>query len=590
MNSLLKTLLIMLAIPLIGTVVSSAILADINADAAAEGLPSVAAICSIRHEIDDAELSSACDEIDNITLLRSVSIWAAAIGLALPLFGFLAARFAGTQRERLVAIFRPLVIGILVTLSLLVIVHGAILVYAIYVGESYALGRIHAMIIGAIGLGSIIGAYGLIASLLRFAKPLQMTVIGKRLDLAEHSDLHEFLNKVASKLGAKVPTNVVLGLQPTFFATNAAVTVPESSAAVSGETLYLSAPLMRLLSARELASVVGHELGHFSGADTRYSLKFAPVYAGLGQGIHSLAGDEDSGLQVLARLPAAFVLSYIYDVFSTNERAIARDRELQADKAGAAAGSPMDLASALLKVSVFPELWRLLESRNLERLSEGKVSRNLAKLFRDTARFDVDPNKVGQLLASAMEQRIAHPTDSHPPVGERLTALGVNPGAAAADIVDVPVESAMDQFASLAQVEEALTMLHQQMMVGSGAVRIPEAQADTSFERAIYSLAASVILADGHVAAEEVRTAEAIGQRLLKTFDADEFREVCAHPDDIPDPIELASHLRGQLDADGREMLGKFLSAIAASESRSSGNEDHLVSTITAALSFTVER
>ncbi|MFD2022059.1 M48 family metalloprotease [Pseudocitrobacter faecalis] len=50
----------------------------------------------------------------------------------------------------------------------------------------------------------------------------------------------------------------------------------EKGERLTGNTLYLPLTYLSLLNEAEIAAVVGHELGHFTGEDTQYSLRFAP--------------------------------------------------------------------------------------------------------------------------------------------------------------------------------------------------------------------------------------------------------------------------------------------------------------------------
>lgn len=58
---------------------------------------------------------------------------------------------------------------------------------------------------------------------------------------------------------------------------------------------------MALLDDAEAAAVIGHELGHFTGEDTQYSLRFVPLYAGMQNSLEQMASSSQgiSGLTAL---------------------------------------------------------------------------------------------------------------------------------------------------------------------------------------------------------------------------------------------------------------------------------------------------
>ena len=118
---------------------------------------------------------------------------------------------------------------------------------------------------------------------------------------------------------------------------------------------------MKLFSKQQLAAVIGHELGHFSGKDTAYSMKFAPVYSGLTSSINTL----DEGDSIVA-VPAIAMLSAMLDIFSRNVSKISRSREFEADKIGVSVSSNEDLAVSLAKVSIFASLWQKVRQENID--------------------------------------------------------------------------------------------------------------------------------------------------------------------------------------------------------------------------------
>src|SRR5258708_39317679 len=134
-----------------------------------------------------------------------------------------------------------------------------------------------------------------------------------------------------------------MGLESTFYVTANDVTIPLPEGKLTGSTLYISLSLIRLLTKDEFCAVIGHELGHFRGDDTLYSLRFAPTYMHLSQTISAMARGS-GGAADLARIPALQALTFCWLQFASAERSVGRERELLADKAGAEAESARALA------------------------------------------------------------------------------------------------------------------------------------------------------------------------------------------------------------------------------------------------------
>ena len=234
---------------------------------------------------------------------------------------------------------------------------------------------------------------------------------------------------------------------------------------LSGETLYISAPLARLFTKQEMTAVICHELGHFRGADIQYSLKFAPVYSGLGRAITAVDTNEDDGLSAIAKLPAMAILSFMFEIFSIAERSVGRDRELEADRAVVEVSSPKALAISLAKVSLYAGMWDAIRNENIERLNDGKVAGNLCKVFEDIAKFDVERKSIDEILEQVLDNSIAHPTDTHPTVSQRLDALGLESSEIDKDGLGVPQDSAISLIDNVIEVEKELTLLEHRLMV-----------------------------------------------------------------------------------------------------------------------------
>jgi len=217
-----------------------------------------------------------------------VNIHALGVGFALLIGIYLAARLAASNRRVLLAVFSPGIKVVLVVLFGLIITQGVIATSGAFILESVAVHRVHVILIAGIGFGALIGAFAIIRAGFSISRRASTAVLGMTASEQAEPKLWMFVRDIGERLGAKPPGTIVIGLQPTFYVTSADVDVYPSRDFARNETLYLSLPLMRILSREQLAAVVGHELGHFGDQDTEYSVKFYPIYAGTAHALFAL--------------------------------------------------------------------------------------------------------------------------------------------------------------------------------------------------------------------------------------------------------------------------------------------------------------
>jgi Zn-dependent protease with chaperone function len=287
----------------------------------------------------------------------------------------------------------------------------------------------------------------------------------------------------------------VVGLNPTFFVTEAQVHCLAPWEWLRGRTLYVSLPLCRILTHTELQAVISHELGHFQGSDTRFSQRFYPLYRGTEAALTALAStgsvldtvvDLVKGwvvffalwglvwwlggntvtwrfavffpLQGLAISPAWSLLWFFYQIFTRAERTVSRERELAADQRAVHVTGTRSLATALVKLSLFADVWDQLRHTL-------PPPRNLSALFATTVQATTRQRILDRFAVLGTEERErawTHPTDSHPPLAQRLQALGVSEAEAAALVLDLaPAEPAIQLIPDYHRLEEVLTALVQ---------------------------------------------------------------------------------------------------------------------------------
>lgn len=416
---------------------------------------------------------SACQTYGYVQLLQNASVLALVAGLALLLTIFLGARFASSNRSLLLAVFSPGIKAVLLALFGLILVQGAIATYGAYIFESTAIHRVHFVLIGGIGLGALLGAIAMIKAGFSISRRASTSVLGKSVSEEAEPQLWKLVKETAARLGATPPKNIVIGLEPNFYVTSADVVVYPGASKQPNETLYLSLPLMRILSRDELTAVIGHELGHFRGEDTKFSLRFYPIYAGTGQALAALESRSDDGARTLALLPAFATLSFFMEQFAQAERTIGRDRELEADKAGASVASGRSLATSLLKIGAFAPLWSSIRSAMVEALNQGKAYTNVSALYAEVAASSGKPELLDEVAATAT----AHPTDTHPPTGARIQAMGLSIAELRQDALTIDADtSSTNLLANPTAIEEELTDVEHRLLLELGAARLPEGE------------------------------------------------------------------------------------------------------------------
>ena len=252
--------------PVLGIFICSYIFGDLASDASL----SVEELKLIFSEVcvnSYSEYREACDEISNISLLQTASYGALLVSLLIIFLYWLSAKYCGTDRQKLVAVFPILVPVILFGVAAQIAIQGAIVTYGAYILEAFLIGQVHYILIGGIGLGAIAATFAVFSAMLKMYKRASHFQIGQVASEDENPELWEFVKSIAQEIGAASPDNIVVGVEPTFYVTAASVR-GSSEQPLQGETLYLSLPLLRLLDTNELKAIVAHELGHFKGEDT----------------------------------------------------------------------------------------------------------------------------------------------------------------------------------------------------------------------------------------------------------------------------------------------------------------------------------
>jgi Zn-dependent protease with chaperone function len=402
--------------------------------------------------------------------LAKAAVGAAVLGATLVVLIVLAALFCGRNRDRLVLVFGPVVEIVSLALAVLVVLQGAIAAYSLVILELVFLNHFIWQTVPAIGIGASVVAFGIARSCFRLNAPLETTVLGRAVSATEQARLWQLVLSVARRLKARPPNHIILGLSPEFFAIAAPVRLAGSDSVLAGETLYLSLPLLRTISEAELTAIIGHELGHFLGEDTAYTLRFVPIYRGLVQALSATGINLHLG--AVAAKPAKAVLELCLLLFSRVERAIGRQRELAADRLGAAIASPEAVVAALLHTAVAPQVWATTIGKTIQGIQSGAPIDNLSTLYADQAGAAIAAVTPAEWLAALRDRQQPHPTDTHPTAAARAAALGV-----ALDVGLLDFAAGLDRAVTLVDsaeaLERSLSATCRNLLIESGRARPP---------------------------------------------------------------------------------------------------------------------
>jgi Zn-dependent protease with chaperone function len=360
-----------------------------------------------------------------------LSVLAALVGALALLATQAAGAIARRSREDLLRVFslgrRVLPFVLVSHISLTALTVAAIVVYealAIWHLGRMSSGEIKGMVIAAlVGLVCLWTVWEMLKQLKAMRSMFEATsmdVLGRVVSEAEAPGLWSHVRMLAQKLEALPPDHIVVGMVDGFYVTANDVLVEPAGTTLRGRTLHVPLVHLALMDRAEASAVIGHELGHFAGADTDYSMRFLPIYDGVGRSldaVHSSIYDADWMRHLIMR-PAFLFGLFFMESFHHAVNHWSREREIAADAAGAGLAGPEAAGSALVRISS---------------TSEAVHASITAHMIDPAAAPDdmlqaVVTDLAGTPLAmpsTLLEESLPHPSDSHPTTLTRIGALGL---------------------------------------------------------------------------------------------------------------------------------------------------------------------
>lgn len=266
-------------------------------------------------------------------------------------------------------------------------------------------------------VASYIGAFVILWSILpridRFPDP------GPRVTRKDQPRLFEALDLVAKHADQPVPEEVFLVDDVNAFVTQRGGWMGIGSRRVMG----IGVPLLHGLTVDEFRAVVAHEFGHFHGGDTRLGPWIHKTRAAIGRTLTELSNQDRQALHQ--------VFSWYAAVFLRVTQAISRAQEFAADHMAAKAFGPEVMGRSLQKTRRLALGYAIYQGSEFAPIVEaGRRPALLEGFGRFLAQRRIDET-LSRFDATAHGE-VADPYDSHPPLEQRLEAIGSVRGSSAA--------------------------------------------------------------------------------------------------------------------------------------------------------------
>ncbi len=461
MANRLRLIAILLAVPIIGFGVATYFRASYDSQlqaAARRQLPNatpeqiarltLTSVCKDNH---DPRMSNVCATNAGLRYMQIGALAAGGGGLALVGLIMAAGYMARSSRDVLLRLFRPGLYVTAITITGLIIAHAVIAVVLLM--------HVHLGTSAIVAIGALSGIVAVARNAFSVVKKAETFAVGRSISRGEAPELWNTVDGVAQKLSSLRPDHIVVGLDPTFFVTEAnVVTLNEK---LEGRTLFCSLPLARILSTSEFADVIGHELAHFSGEDTKFSEHFYPIYRGTASSILSLRAAGGQGAGVLTLLPALAVFHFFLERFAIAVSEHSRTRELVADQASARVTDMTSIGSALVKVHAFGGVWGECQQAAVNALNQRLMLANASKSYADTVKL----RATRGAFDGVADTHTSHPTDSHPPLSARLQAFNLTLDALTDRALDVaPADPAINLLSDPERLEQELSKAYQALL------------------------------------------------------------------------------------------------------------------------------
>lgn len=274
---------------------------------------------------------------------------------------------------------------------------------------------------------SILCGAGLLAAFFIFIKNFFLALLsdkcyeyGKVLDLTKDETLFQDIQEVCHSLHIKPPDNIVLSFTADFYVTQRKINI--SQQVLKGRTLVFGIVFLKYLNRNEIKSILAHEMAHFTGKDTLFSIYIGYLYKnihGILRNFEQLYQEDELWFVCLSLYPISFILrKYLY-LYTKLEKKVSRDREKRADYIASILYGKKTFKNALTKLSNIQDYFGVrFEDDFVKAYEENLLFKNYF-IF-----FDECIKEINYDLSDT--NRLKHPTkelDEHYCFSERINYL-----------------------------------------------------------------------------------------------------------------------------------------------------------------------
>ena len=332
-----------------------------------------------------------------------------------------------------------------------VLVQSAMVVWLSFWVTAYFWERYYIKLVGVAGLLAAFAVFYAIWTLFR-RLPVDDEIEGELLSQADAPRLWNRIRQMADRVRTAPPDNVIAGIDTNFFVTEESCTV--GGERVSGRTLFVSIPLLRILDSAEADAVLAHELAHLGGGDTRTSALLGPKLRQFDLYTWQM---RSGGLTIVAHhLLRLYRMAF--------EFALARDsreREHMADRLAAELTAPRSIVQSLIKISAYGGYRHQVEEALFAQGRQFDGHLGIARFVAEGLHPYAGSPRFLERMKTA---DIPHPYDSHPALTERMRSVGhsLDETQYAAIVATSPQVTWVDDMPTAHRIEERLWAVYEQ--------------------------------------------------------------------------------------------------------------------------------